>query len=82
MSETKLKETPAQRRARFLAEGLCGNCGKRQPEPKVRDGVAVGTYKECSVCREYFRNWAAARKAKKEPTLAQIAETILEGENA
>jgi hypothetical protein len=60
------KETPSERRKRFLAQGICGACEKRKraPKPASKGG---GQYAECRECHEYYsqKSKEYAKAAKK-----------------
>lgn len=45
-------ENSKKRRARYIAEGMCGKCGKNKP--------AVG-YKTCAICLDKLRTWRASK---------------------
>jgi hypothetical protein len=59
------KESHSEKRKRFMAQGLCGACGKRkrQPKPASKGG---GHYAECRECKKYYDAKSAEyRKADK-----------------
>ena len=59
------KETHAQKRKRFMAQGICGACGKRKraKKPASKGG---GLYAECLTCKRYYDGKSAEyRKAAK-----------------